>query len=134
MTQFHLKIVTPDGERFDGMAEAISLRAVSGDMGILANHIDCVAPLGMGQATVTVDGKKRYGACIGGMVSVLSGEVTVVATTFEWAEDIDKVRARMAEESARETLAQKDASATQLELASAKLKRALIRQSVYDRK
>ena len=88
----------------------------------------------MGQATVTVDGKKRYGACIGGMVSVLSGEVTVVATTFEWAEDIDCARARMAEDSARETLAQKDASATQLELASAKLKRALIRQSVYDRK
>ena len=134
MTQFHLKFVTPDGERFDGMAEAISLRTVSGDLGILANHIDCVAPLGMGQATVTVDGKKRYGACIGGMVSVLSGEVTVVATTFEWAEDIDKARARMAEDSARETLAQKDASATQVELASAKLKRALIRQSVYDRK
>ena len=41
MTQFHLKIVTPDGERFDGMAESISLRTVSGDMGILANHIDC---------------------------------------------------------------------------------------------
>ena len=134
MTQFHLKIVTPDGERFNGMAEGISLRTVSGDMGILAHHIDCVAPLGMGQATVTVDGNKRAAACIGGMVSVLNGDVTVVSTTFEWAEDIDHVRARMAEESAREVLAQKDASAIQLELAQAKLKRALIRQSVYNRK
>ena len=134
MTQFHLKIVTPDGERFNGMAEGISLRTVSGDMGILAHHIDCVAPLGMGQATVTVDGNKRAAACIGGMVSVLNGDVTVVSTTFEWAEDIDHARARMAEESAREVLAQKDASAIQLELAQAKLKRALIRQSVYNRK
>ena len=130
MTPFSLKIVTPDGLLFDGQAEELIVRSTSGDIGILAGHINTVAPLGMGRATVVVDGKKRYGACIGGMVSVLGGEVTVVATTFEWAEDIDRARARMAEDSARETLAQKDASATQLELASAKLKRALIRQNV----
>ena len=134
MTQFHLKIVTPDGVRYDGMAEALTVRTVSGDLGILAHHINCVAPLGMGQAGVTLDGKKRTGACIGGMVSVVDGEVTVVATTFEWAEDIDRARARAAEENARKVLARKDASATQLELARAKLKRALIRQSVFDRK
>ena len=133
MTQFHLKIVTPDGARYDGMAEALTVRTVSGDLGILAHHMNCVAPLGMGRACVTLDGKKRTGACIGGMVSVVDGEVTVVATTFEWAEDIDRARARAAEENARRVLERKDASATQLELAQAKLKRALIRQSVYDR-
>ena len=134
MTEFHLKIVTPDGLRFDGMAQQLTVRTVNGDLGILARHINCVAPLGMGQASVTVDGEKRIGACIGGMVSVVEGDVTVVATTFEWAEDIDRGRAHASEEAAREILAQKDASATQLELARAKLKRALIRQSVYDRK
>ena len=134
MTQFHLKIVTPDGVRFDGMAEQLTVRTVNGDLGILARHINCVAPLGLGQASVTVDGKKRLGACIGGIVSVVEGQVTVVATTFEWAEDIDRERAHTSEENARKVLTQKDASATQLELASAKLKRALIRQSVFDRK
>ena len=131
MTQFHLKIVTPDGERFDGMAEAISLRTVSGDMGILANHIDCVAPLGMGLATVIIAGQKRYGACIGGMISVLDGQVKLVPTTFEWADQIDVKRAESSEERAKAILADKTSSQTDLRLAEARLKRALIRRRVY---
>ena len=68
MNSFSLKIVTPDGLQFDGMAEELIVRTTNGDLGILAGHIDCVAPLGMGMATILVDGQKRYAACIGGMV------------------------------------------------------------------
>ena len=57
MTQFHLKIVTPDGLRYDGMAESLTVRTASGDLGILARHLNCVAPLGMGEASVVLDGK-----------------------------------------------------------------------------
>ena len=56
MTGFPLKIVTPDGLEFDGMAEQLIVRTVTGDMGIMAKHADCVAPLGMGEATVVIDG------------------------------------------------------------------------------
>ena len=60
MTPFQLKIVTPDGLIFDGQAEELVVRTTSGDLGILAGHINCVAPLGMGRATVIMDGKRRY--------------------------------------------------------------------------
>ena len=66
MTPFHLKIVTPDGLIFDGQAEELVVRTTSGDLGILAGHINCVAPLGMGRATVITDGKRKFAACIGG--------------------------------------------------------------------
>ena len=72
MTPFSLKIVTPDGLIFDGQAEELVVRTTSGDLGIMAGHINCVAPLGMGRATVIIDGKRRYAACIGGMVSVVA--------------------------------------------------------------
>ena len=52
MNTFSLKIVTSDGLQFEGQAEELVVRAVSGDLGILAGHINCVAPLGMGMATV----------------------------------------------------------------------------------
>ena len=130
MTPFPLKIVTPDGIRFDGQAEELVVRTVDGDMGILAGHINCVAALGMGRATVMIDGKKRYGACIGGMVSVVNGAVTLVPTTFEWAEDIDLKRAESAAERAKVTLANKDASNAELTLAKARLMRALVRSGV----
>lgn len=130
MNSFPLKIVTPDGVLFDGQAEELVVRAVSGDMGILAGHTNCVAPLGMGLATVIADGQKRYGACIGGMVSVLDGQVKLVPTTFEWADAIDVKRAAASEERARAVLSDKNAADTDLRLAEARLKRALIRQRV----
>ena len=130
MTDFSLKIVTPDGVRFDGQAQELVVRTVTGDMGILAGHTNCVAPLGMGRATVIIDGSYRYGACIGGMVSVVNGEVTLLPTTFEWAEDIDKNRADDSEKRARTILENKTSTSTDLKLAEARLKRALIRQNV----
>ena len=130
MTPFSLKIVTPDGLIFDGEAEELIVRATTGDMGILAGHINCVASLGMGRATVVMGGKKRYGACIGGMVSVVGGAVTLVATTFEWAENIDAERAEASQARAEKILQKKDASNTEVQLAQARLHRALVRKSV----
>lgn len=130
MTPFSLKIVTPDGVKFDGQAEELIVRTVTGDMGILAGHTSCVSPLGMGQATIIVDGKKRYAACIGGMVAVIGGRVDLVPTTFEWAEDIDLKRAENAADRAKEIIGNKDSSDAEIRLAQARLKRALVRSSV----
>ena len=130
MTPFSLKIVTPDGLIFDGQAEELVVRTTSGDLGILAGHINCVAPLGMGRATVIIEGKRRYAACIGGMVSVVDSNVTLVPTTFEWAESIDAARAEASQLRAEKILGKKDASDTELQLAQARLHRALVRKSV----
>ena len=130
MTPFSLKIVTPDGLIFDGQAEELVVRTTSGDLGILAGHINCVAPLGMGCATVITEGKRRYAACIGGMVTVVNGEVTLVPTTFEWAESIDAARAEASQQRAEAILHKKDSTDTELKLAQARLHRALVRKSV----
>ena len=131
MSTFPLKIVTPDGLIFDGEAEKIIVRTSEGDMAILARHINCVAALGMGRATVVdAEGNRRYGACIGGMLSVQNGEVSLVPTTFEWAESIDEARAQLSLERAEKVLSNQEASAADLKLAEARLHRALVRKSV----
>lgn len=133
MTQFPLKIVTPDGVEYDGMAEEVVVRTTSGDMGILAGHISCVAPLGMGQAMILVDGQRKYAACIGGMLSVVNGQVTLVPTTFEWADEIDVDRAQASADRAQQVLSNKSAADTDIRMAEARLKRALIRKNVASR-
>ena len=133
MALIHLTIVTPDSCPFDADAQRVIVRTTGGDMGILAGHINCVAPLGMGQATVLTGGHKRYAACIGGMVSVVDGQVTLVATTFEWADAIDLPRAERSAHRAKAILSDKTSSDTDLRLAEARLKRALIRQNVAGR-
>lgn len=130
MTSFPLKIVTPDGLIFDGSAEQIIVRTTSGDVAILARHINYVAPLGMGRAVIITGGNRRTAACIGGMLSVVDGAVTLVPTTFEWSEKIDLERASAAYEKADKVLKDPDASQNDLRLAEAKLRRALVRQSV----
>ena len=130
MTSFPLQIVTPDGMEFDGQAEDVVVRPTTGDLGILAGHINCVAPLGMGRATIITEGQKRYAACIGGLVSVVGGNVTLVPTTFEWAEEIDKDRAEASFQRAQDVLKDKNASSTDVRLAQARLHRALVRKSV----
>ena len=130
MTPFSLKIVTPDGLAFEGQAEEVTVRSTTGDIGILAGHLNCVAPLGMGRATIVIDGQKRYAACIGGMLSVVNGAVTLVPTTFEWADKIDAERAENAYQRAQTVLQDKSATETDLKLAEARLRRALVRKNV----
>lgn len=134
MTAFSLKIVTPDGVQFEGEAQELVVRTTTGDTGILAGHINYVAPLGMGEAMVLVDGEKRRAACIGGMVSVVDGKVTLLPTTFEWSQDIDLDRAKASEQRAKSVLENKGSSETEIVLAKARLKRALVRKGVASRK
>ena len=131
MSSFHLQIVTPDGLFYDGQAESLNLRAAQGGLTILPRHTNFVTTVGMGPAKVVLDGNVRTAACIGGMLSVINGEVRLIATTFEWAEDIDQARAQNALARAQETLKDKEhLSAAQLQLAEAKLRRALVRTSL----
>ena len=134
MISFPLKIVTADGLVYDGPAEEVIVRTITGDMAVLARHINCVAPLGMGRATIVIDGQRRYAACIGGMLSVVDGEVNLVPTTFEWAENIDSGRAEASKQRAEAILSNQNASETELKMAQARLHRALVRSSVASSK
>ena len=64
------------------------------------------------------------------MVSVVNGHVTLVPTTFEWAEDIDLQRANAAADRAKKIIGDKGASDADIRMAQARLKRALVRSSV----
>lgn len=134
MSSFPLKIVTPDGLIYDGEAEKLIVRTIRGDVCILARHANFVAPLGMGRAVVVSGDLRRNAACIGGMLSVVDGQVTLVPTTFEWAEQIDAARAEASRLRATEMLRNKNASATDIRLAEARLHRALVRKDVASHK
>ena len=131
MAMFHLQIVTPDSMAFDGQAERVIVRTTEGDACILARHIDYAAPLGTGEARVTdAEGNSRAAACSGGMVSVSGGEVRVMATTFEWEDEIDLPRAERARAAAEESLKNLAHEDAQFAIAEAKLRRALTRIAV----
>ncbi len=130
---FHLQIVTPDKPVFDGTAEKLIVRTITGDVCILARHIDYAAALGIGEARVTDgEGNTRIAACNGGLLSVSDNQVRVMATTFEWADEIDAERARLSLDASQEALNKADRSDANYAALEAKLKRALVRVQISE--
>ena len=73
MATFPLRIGTPDGLLFEGEAERIVCRSITGDLAILAGHCNFCTALGMGEAHVVLaDGSRRDAACIGGTLSMIN--------------------------------------------------------------
>ena len=131
MSAFHLKISTPDGLAFDGDVERLRVRMIDGDVCLLAQHTNYVSAVGAGEAAIVLaDGQRRKAACIGGMLAMIDNEASLIATTFEWADDIDLERAQRAKAAAEARMAAAKNDKRELTLASAKLQRALVRINV----
>ena len=54
MRTFPLQIGTPDGLLFQGEAERVVCRSITGDLAILAGHCNFCTALGMGEAHVVL--------------------------------------------------------------------------------
>ena len=131
MSTFQLKIGTPDGLLFEGEVERVVCRAITGDLAILANHMNYLTALGEGEAHIVMaDGTRRSAACIGGMISMMNGTCHLLPTTWEWKEDIDLQRAQAAKERAEKLLAQGGMDEAAYKTAEAKFRRSMVRLGV----
>ncbi len=129
MREFHLKIATPDGTEYDGPAESLLIKTTDGDVEILAGHTDLLATVAIGRARILHAGAQRFASVAGGFISVSKEGVSLVTTTFEFADEIDVKRAEAAKERAEELLRQAKSDA-EIGAAQAKLLRALNRIKV----
>ena len=83
------------------------------------------------RAIALPDGQvKRQPPASAVMLAMIDGEANLIATTFEWAEDIDLPRAQHAKEVAQNRIAAAKNDERELMLAEAKLRRALVRIGV----
>lgn len=130
MNTFNLKIVTLDGIEFEGDVISVVARTTSGDVCILKGHADYVAPIEVGKVKLKDETGEKTGACAGGFLSVSGGNARIVATTFEFSEDIDVDRAVKAKEKAENKLKENKNS----KIAEIKLKKALLRLDISQNK
>ena len=126
MSEYRLKIVTPDRLVYDEMAESLVARSITGDVCIMARHTEYISPLAIGQVKVKKKGEWRVASCSGGTLVVTGGNATIIADTFEWKDEIDLERAEKAKEKAEERM-QSDGTEFEFKLAELKLKRAINR-------
>lgn len=79
MSTFNLKIVTPEGFSFNDDVNSVIVRAVDGDVCILAGHSDFVSPIESGRIKIKLtNGKTLDANCEGGFISVKNGAVKIL--------------------------------------------------------
>ncbi len=132
MTPYKLKVVTPDKIFFEGETEQTIARTSEGDIGILANHASYIANLPASPLKIKIDDKFKIAAISGGVIVISKELVTILATSAEWAEDINLLRAETAEKRAREILKSQN-SGKDFENAKLELTRAINRINIANK-
>lgn len=105
---FHCKINTPDDTVFDGEVEGLILPGEEGSFGVLYNHTPYMAVLAPGSITIEQTGSERSMACGGGFAEVRDNDVTILAETAEFPEDLNREDVEATLRDARETLQSSD--------------------------
>jgi F-type H+-transporting ATPase subunit epsilon len=101
-----------------------------GEFGVLPNHIAFLSTLVAGEMSYKQGTTKHILAVSGGYAEVLDNVMTVLATTAEFASEIDIARAQRAKERAEKQLADSNREEKEFELAEVALQRALVRLQV----
>lgn len=135
MTQMTVQVVTPDGIKYDHHAKFISVTTPDGEMGILPNHINLIAPLQVHEMKirrVSEDDRVDWVAINGGIIEIKDNVVTIVADSAERDRDIDVSRAERAKLRAERDIAEAETThdINEVQRAKVALRRALNRINV----
>lgn len=139
MTYMTVQVVTPDGIRYDHHANYISIKTPDGEMGILPDHINLIAPLTVHEMKIRRTDDENHVDWIainGGVIEVKDTHVTIVADSAERERDIDVSRAERAKIRAERSLekAQSNHDIDEVRRAQVALRRALNRINVGNNK
>lgn len=135
MAHMTVQVVTPDGIKYDHQVKFISVATPEGEMGILPNHINMIAPLVIHEMKIRptddVD-SVDWIAVNGGIIEVKDNVVTIVADSAERSRDIDVSRAERAKKRAERDIEEAKSSKDidQARRAEIALQRALNRINV----
>jgi F-type H+-transporting ATPase subunit epsilon len=132
METFSLSIFAPERRLTqDEPVSSLVLTTSRGEVEILPGHADMIARLETGRFLYQVAGKSPVtGVISSGFVSIEDGKVKVIAETLELPHEIDRSRARAAQEKAEKMLTDASLDEHSFKKYQLKLQRAMIRQSL----
>lgn len=96
-----LRVLAPDQNVFDGLADEVILPSTTGQLGILPGHVSLLAALDVGVLRVRDNNGWQSIALMGGFAEVEADDVTVLVNSAELGRDIDANQAQVDLEKAR---------------------------------
>jgi F-type H+-transporting ATPase subunit epsilon len=101
---FTLKLIAPDGIKYESEATEITLPTVDGEITVLPNHMPLITLLKPGEIIIKNSSKTIELATEGGIAEITSKLVKVMADTAEEASDLDELKIAEAKKAAEKRL------------------------------
>jgi len=92
MNSFTLKLIAPDGVKYEQEATEVILPTDRGEIGVLPNHMPLIALLKPGEIVIKNGSSTHNLATEGGLVEVANNVVKVLADTAEDAGSLDELK------------------------------------------
>ena len=124
--KFNLQIISPTRVFFDGDIDMVEMKTTEGEIGVLAGHIPLTAILEPGVLRIKKSDGDKEAALHDGFVKITKDNVTILAESCEWPDEIDVNRANEAKTRAERRLKSGEPAVDMLR-AELALKKALTR-------
>lgn len=130
---FKLKLIAPDGVKYEHDASEALLPTPNGQIAILPNHMPLISLLSPGEIILNINGKEEHLVTEGGIVEIANNEVKVLADTAEDVDSLNELKIEEAKKAAETRLAQAKDDVEYTE-ASTALEKELARLTVLKRR
>ena len=107
---FDLEIITPDRVFWTGKASMLELNTTEGEVGIYKRHIPMTMIIEPGIVKIHEEDGIREAAVHAGFIEILPDRISMMAEVAEWPDEIDRNRAKEAEQRAERRLQAHDPS------------------------
>ena len=101
MSTFQFEIVTPTRILDKGQVDYVRCPGMDGSFGVMANHLEGIIALSIGEIKVTIDGKEEYLATSGGYTEITDEKMQLLVESVEGSDEIDMDRAKRSLERAQ---------------------------------
>ena len=132
MNTIQLEIVTPTRILDEGQVSYVRCPGVDGSFGVMANHIEGIIVLDVGEVKVRKDSQDKYLSISGGYAEIMEDKLELLVESVEKSSEIDSERAKMSMERARTRKSEQDPELNEARI-EASLARALNRLRVSKR-
>ena len=101
MSTFQFEIITPIRILDKGQVNYVRCPGIDGSFGVMANHLEGIIALSIGEIKVTIDGKEEYLATSGGYTEITDEKMQLLVESVEGTDEIDMDRAKRSLERAQ---------------------------------
>ncbi|MFA7253777.1 MAG: ATP synthase F1 subunit epsilon [Patescibacteria group bacterium] len=105
MNKFTLKLIAPDGVKYEEEADEVVLPTADGQITVLPGHMPVISLLKPGEIIIKNGNKTHELATEGGVAEISQNLVKVLADTAEEADSLDELKIAEAKKAAEQRLA-----------------------------